>query len=89
MPGPQSDQYKGPKGHMPIVPTWMEEGSDDLFQLRSRYAQLQADLAEAHANAQQNARVHLGRVNGKACYEIQQEIHRVGKRIRDLEHGSR
>lgn len=25
MPGPISDSYKGPKGHMPIVPTWLDE----------------------------------------------------------------
>ncbi len=26
MPGPISDQYKGPKGTNPIVPSWMENG---------------------------------------------------------------
>jgi hypothetical protein len=29
MPGPMSDQYKGTKGHMPVVPTWMEEGTKE------------------------------------------------------------
>ena len=37
MPGPVSDQYKGPKGHMPFVPTWMENG-DKVLALRAALA---------------------------------------------------
>lgn len=25
MPGPVSSQYKGPKGHMPLVPSWWHD----------------------------------------------------------------
>lgn len=28
MPGPVSDSFRGPKGHMPLVPSWMDEPDD-------------------------------------------------------------
>lgn len=73
MPGPISDSYKGMRGNMPIVPTWMLRDISEEALERGRRERAHLESLGRHRRcdtnicAQDGACSWCGAINGQSC----------------------